>query len=108
MIMKDKIYSILPSGYYTIWWVATLLTFLWFDISWCMFTSFRPFTDYMSIYVVLLAAATLFSMPAALSRRGWIQAALLIILDIAFWALANMALSRAVKSCDKNKVSVPA
>ena len=33
---------------------------------------------------------------------------LLIILDIAFWALATAALSRAVKSCDKNKVSVPA
>lgn len=92
MIMKDKIYSLLPSGYYIIWWTATLLTFLWFDISWCMFTSFRPFTGYMSIYVVLLAAATLFSMPAALSRRGWIQAVLLIILDMLF--VANLMYAR--------------
>ena len=75
-----------------VWWGAVLLSFLWFDISWCSFTSFRPFKAYLSIYIVLPAAATLFSLPAVLSRRWWIQGVVVLLLDLLF--VANLMYAR--------------
>ncbi len=62
------------SAYLLLWFAANLLLFLWFDLQWCGLTSFRPFRAYVSLYVFLPAAAALFSLPAALSRKTWIQA----------------------------------
>ena len=58
--------------------------------------------------MVTIVGVALFFSVANICLANMLNITLLIILDIAFWALANMALSRAVKSCDKNKVSVPA
>lgn len=82
----------LPTSYITMMWVATLLTFLWFDILWCDITSFRPFTHYISIYIVLIAAATIFTIPATLSRKRWPQIATLALLDSLF--IANLLYAR--------------
>lgn len=61
-------------AYLLVWFATNLLLLLWFDIQWCDLTSFRPFRAYISLYVFLPAAATLLSMPAAISRKTWIQA----------------------------------
>lgn len=84
--------GLLPTARFSVWWVAVLLTFLWFDLSWCSLSTFRPFTAYLSTYVTLFAAATLFSMPAALSRRIWPQAVVLGLLDMFF--VANLMYAR--------------
>lgn len=69
------------------WWLSTLLIFLWFDIEWCLaISSFRPFLRYLSLYVFLPAAATLFSLAAALSRRWWIQASVSTVLTLLLMA----------------------
>lgn len=67
-------------SYYYVWWIATFLIFLLFDVYFCFATNFFAF-GFKAIYVFLITLATLFSLPAALSRRqGW-QVALLILLS---------------------------
>lgn len=65
---------------YWIWWFATLLIFFWFDLQWCFILGFRAMTAYISFYLFLPLAATVFSLPAALSRRNWPQAVTLLLI----------------------------
>ncbi len=69
-------------SYLLLWFAANLLLLLWFDILWCGMTSFRPFRAYMSLYVFLPAAAGLFTIPAILCRKTWIQASVSSLLGI--------------------------
>lgn len=71
----------LPSLYYILWWLAALLIFLWFDILWCIDSDFSVFTRYRSLYFILPAAATLFTLPAILTRRWAWQFAVLAALS---------------------------
>lgn len=76
------IYKLIPPASYVIWWFAALLIFLWFDVLWCRDSDFSPFLRYRSLYFILPAAATLFTLPSALSRRRAWQFILLIVLAI--------------------------
>lgn len=89
--LRALLLNVTPPTNYLIWWSATLLTFLSFDILWCTATSFRPFT-YSSLYLFLLLAATVFSLPAALTRKSWPQVTLMVLLDILL--IANLMYSR--------------
>lgn len=64
--------GLVPPVSYMIWWSAALLIFLWFDLLWCMDSDFAPFLRYRSLYFILPAAATVFTLPSVLTRRwGW-------------------------------------
>ena len=81
-----------PTTTYIIWWTATALTFLVFDILFCCVTSFHAFHNYTSTYFTILAGASIFTLPAAyLKRQGW-QFGVLIALDILF--IANLMYCR--------------
>ena len=76
--------AIVPSSaYFILWWTASLLIFLIFDILWCIDSgSFRPFTAYKTLYVFLFAATTLFSMPSVFTKKPWLQFGLLMALSL--------------------------
>lgn len=69
-----------------------LLSLLWFDLAWCGFTSFKPFTDYVSLYIFLPAVAGLLALPAALTRRWWVGGAIITVLNI--FQVANLMYAR--------------
>ena len=71
--------------YYILWWTATLLAFLCFDIFFCLSTSFKPF-EFKVIYPTLIACATLFSLPAAISVKSRWQIIVLSIISVLFKA----------------------
>lgn len=71
--------------YYILWWTATLLAFLCFDIFFCLSTSFKPF-EFKVIYPTLIACATLFSLPAAISVKSRWQIIVLSIISVLFEA----------------------
>lgn len=65
-----------------LWWCATLMVFLAFNLIWCIDTgSFRPFTAYSSTYIFLPLCATVFTLPA-LFRKTWLQFIILIALSL--------------------------
>lgn len=66
---------------FTYWWLISFATLLVFDLMWMAQTTFRPFC-YIAFYPYLLLNATLLTLPAALSRRAWIQAAVLLVADV--------------------------
>lgn len=81
-----------PTVSYFIWWTAAALTFLAFDIFFCIETSFNAFRSYTSTYFIILAGASIFTLPSAfMKRQGW-QLAVLIALDILF--IANLMYCR--------------
>lgn len=66
--MKNSLSSLISLRFIT-WFIAFLLIFLWFDIEWCMVTTFTPFTDYMTLYIILPIAAWLFALPVVFVRK---------------------------------------
>jgi len=56
------------------------VTLLAFDVLWCAGTSFRAMSD-VALYVNALAAAALLSLPYALTRRMWVQIAVMVSVD---------------------------
>lgn len=81
-----------PTVSYFIWWTAAALTFLAFDIFFCIETSFNAFRSYTSTYFIILAGASIFTLPSAfMKRQGW-QLAVIIALDILF--IANLMYCR--------------
>jgi len=77
MLPKLSLDKYLPPRGFLIWWTASLLLFLGFDLLWCIdIGSFKPFTDYISLYVFTLIAAGMVSLPAVWSLR-WVEFTLL-------------------------------
>lgn len=76
---------------FTYWWLCSLATLLAADLLWMIQTTFRPFC-FVPFYPYLLLNATILTLPAALSRRSWIQALVLFIYD--FLMIANLMYCR--------------
>ena len=58
---------------------ASAAVLLWFDIDWCMTTTFRAMGDWL-LWVNTIAAALVLALPYALTRRMWVQ---LLVLALA-------------------------
>lgn len=71
-----------PGVYYFTWLTATFLIFMAFDILWCNETTFVPMYTSRFAYLCAFCAATVLSLPAALSRRSWIQVVILVLLSV--------------------------
>lgn len=69
MGLKENLKRFAPTPAFVVWWLAALLIFLWFDILWCVDSDFRPFLRYRSLYFMLPCAATVFTLPAVLTRK---------------------------------------
>lgn len=68
-----------------------MATLFLFDLMWMAQTTFRPFC-FIAFYPYLLLNATLLALPAVLSRRAWIQTAVLFLADIVM--IANLMYCR--------------
>ncbi|MDE7119910.1 MAG: hypothetical protein K2O10_04810, partial [Muribaculaceae bacterium] len=62
-----------------------------FDIIWCLSTTFRPMSM-LSTYLFGLTLALLMALPSVLTRRVWLQAAVLLVADGV--CMANLMYSR--------------
>lgn len=71
--------------------LTSLLSLLWFDIDWCLATTFRPMSDWL-LWSVTLTAALLLTLPYVLSRKVWLQIVVLAIADMVM--LANLMYCR--------------
>lgn len=70
MLLLKHLVRYMPPRRFFVWWGAALALFAGFDVLWCIdIGSFIPFTCYVSLYVFLLIAAGLFSLPALWGRR---------------------------------------
>lgn len=87
-----SIARLLPSPFFCVWLAAFFCSLLWFDIEWCAFTSFRPFKAYISLYAFLPAAACLLAIPALTTRRWYIPAIWLLLIDMLL--VANLMYAR--------------
>lgn len=65
--------------------LTSLLSLLWFDIDWCLTTTFRPMSDWL-LWCVTLTAALLLTLPYVLSRKVWLQIVVLAIADMVMLA----------------------
>lgn len=63
--------------------VGVLLTFLWFDIDWCLSTTFRPMSNPL-LYLVNITAALLLTLPWILTKKRWLAVTVIFLLDILF------------------------
>lgn len=59
---------------------TTFLTFAVFDIIWCAGTTFRAFSD-LGLYVNTIVASLILTLPYVFTRRLWVQAIVLFLLD---------------------------
>ena len=74
-----------------IWALAMFLCFIWFDIEWCMATTFTSFSR-AETYVNAAAISLLLSMPILVWGRRWIQGILLAAVCV--WLECNLIYSR--------------
>lgn len=81
-----------PTAGYALWWFATALTLLTFDIFFCLETSFHAFHNYIGTYFTIIAGASIFTLPAAYTKRRIWQFVTLIALDILL--IANLMYCR--------------
>lgn len=73
-------------------WIASVLTFLWFDVEWGLLTTMRPLSDVLT-YASALVAGTLLALPAAAwPRKPWIWAVLTVLIDLLL--IANLMYCR--------------
>lgn len=61
--------------------LTVLASLLWFVIDWCSDTTYRPLSDWL-LYFVNATAALILLAPWIFTRRIWLQAAVIVILDI--------------------------
>ena len=57
---------------------ASLAIIVWFDVDWCMSTTFRAMSDWL-MWVDTLLAALVLALPYALTRRRWVLLTTLIL-----------------------------
>ncbi len=57
---------------------SSFAVLLWFDIVWCMSTTFRAMSDWL-MWVNTVAASLVLALPYALTRRMWVQIVFLAI-----------------------------
>ena len=69
----------------------TFASLLWYVLDWCMSTSFRPLSYWMT-YPVNILAALLLLLPYTLTRRAWVQCVFMAVVD--GFLLANIAYAR--------------
>lgn len=62
---------------------GVLASFLWFDIDWCIATTFRPMSIPL-LYIVNITAALVMILPWMLSRKKWVALAVIFLLDLLF------------------------
>lgn len=60
--------------------LVTWLSLMWYVVDWCAFTTFRAMSDWM-LYVSNILAAMLLTLPFLLSRRMWLQIAVVVLTD---------------------------
>ncbi|MDE5829843.1 MAG: hypothetical protein K2H48_07665 [Duncaniella sp.] len=60
--------------------LVTWLSLMWYVFDWCAFTTFRAMSDWM-LYVSNILAAMLLTLPFLLSRRMWLQIAVVVLTD---------------------------
>lgn len=75
----------------TLLWALTFLAAMWFDVSWCMFTTFTSLSS-ADTWVNALLAATLLSMPALALQSPRPQAAVITLFTI--WLECNLMYGR--------------
>lgn len=76
---------------FTFWWWVSLATVLLFDILWMLQTTFRPFSFFV-FYPFLFLQAFLLTIPSMITRRGWLNLILLLLVD--FFMIANLMYCR--------------
>lgn len=102
MIKADKsravsrfIKSVFPSDLFAnrmwIWPLAMLLSFLWFDVVWCMATTFTSFSM-AETYINSVLMSLILSLPAMVWRKRWLQWVILVVICI--WLECNLLYSR--------------
>lgn len=70
---------------------AFMLTLLVFDVFWCAWTTFQPFSHF-PLYVSAVLVSMLLMLPYVLTRRAWTAWVLLLLLDLLL--VANMMYAR--------------
>lgn len=70
---------------------AFFLTLLVFDLFWCLWTTFNPFSHF-PLYVSAALVSLLLTLPYVLTRRAWTAWALLLLLDVLL--VANLMYAR--------------
>jgi len=74
-----------------IFFVAFFLTFIAFNLLWCSWTTFTPFS-HAPLYVSTLLFSLILTLPYAMWRQKWIEILLLVLLD--FLLTANLMYAR--------------
>ncbi|MGN1263634.1 MAG: LTA synthase family protein [Prevotella sp.] len=67
--------------------IGVFFKFLLFNVIWCAYTTFTPFSNWES-YVTALTATLVLSIPYLLTRRLWTSIVVMLLLDI--WMVANL------------------
>lgn len=78
-----------PRGW--VWLAGFFLSLVWFDVVWCMATTFTAFSR-AETYVNALLLAMVLALPAMLWHSRWLSLLLLVALDI--WLECNLLYSR--------------
>ena len=83
MLSWDRTTCVLASAFW--------LSFILFDINWCMMSTFQPFS-HAPLYVSGTGLSLLLTLPYVLLRRRWPSYTLLVLLEILF--VANLMYAR--------------
>ena len=70
---------------------AFFLTFIAFNVLWCSWTTFTPFSHF-PLYVSAVLMSLIFTLPYVICRCRWLEVLLLVLLD--FLLLANLMYAR--------------
>lgn len=70
---------------------AFLLTFMAFNVMWCLWTTFTPFS-HPPLYVSSILMTLLLTLPYVICHKRWIEILLLVLLD--FMLVANLMYAR--------------
>ncbi len=68
-------------------WIVTLLALLWFDVVWCLGTTFTPFSS-VELWVNTLLLSLILALPAMVWNSRYVQAALVTLVCI--WLECNL------------------
>ena len=94
MLLRKK-FKLFPKNLwdysFTYWWIVSLINILGFDLMWMGETTFRPMS-LTSFWIFLLLGTTLLAFPAVFSRRGYINALVILVADILM--IANLMYCR--------------
>lgn len=71
-----------PTKYYLFWWLISFFTVIYFDVLWCLESSFVPMLTSRFLYVTAALIATIFSFPSVFFRQKYLQVVLLLLLDV--------------------------